>query len=415
LARERNRPRRRPWGTWEVRYSEGARRLSRSFATEAEAADFASQLRERQRLGAHAPAAASSMSLEAWLQVWWDRRALGWEANTRRQRASLLDRWIVPFIGHVPLRDLGAERVYQYRAEVVAAGCPREQANKAIAVLSAALGERSGAIRARLLPGPNPCRDIDPLPPGAPARNRRLTPSEVERIAAELDDAGRLLWRLMAYAGLRPQEAQALTWDAVSLSEAELLVDRAADGQGGVKATKGRRTRTVPLVAPLLEDLAAARPVRPGRGALVAPAPGGGMVRLDNWRTRQFEPACLRAGVVASPKDGRTTYAALRRHERADIYRVSAALGHSSIAVTERNYLNTPHYAEAELPAGQSMEEAIRAARATRSDAEVTRDHSDGAQRGLRRAMKTTAFAGASERAGDGTRTRDPQLGRLTL
>jgi integrase len=227
---------------------------------------------------------------------------------------------VVPYVGHVPLRDLGPDRIYQYRAEIVAAGCPREQANKAIKVLSAALGERNGAIRARLLPGPNPCRGIDALPAGAPARNRRFTPRDVERIAAELREGDRVLWLLMAYAGLRPQEAQALTWEAVSVSERELLIDRAADGRGGIKATKGRRTRTVPLVEPLAEDLAVRRPMDPAPKELVSPAPMGGMLRLDNWRGRAFEPAARRAGIVAAPKDGRTTYAALRRHERADIW-----------------------------------------------------------------------------------------------
>jgi integrase len=195
----------------------------------------------------------------------------------------------------------------------------------------------------------------------------------------------------MAYAGLRPQEAQALTWEAVSVSERELLIDRAADGRGGIKATKGRRTRTVPLVEPLAEDLAVWRPMDPAPKELVSPAPMGGMVRLDNWRGRSFEPAARRAGIVAAPKDGRTTYAALRRHERADIYRVSVALGHSSIDVTERNYLNTPHYTETELPAGQAMEEAIRVARAgvatVQSDGEVTERPSVTVLRRTRKAV----------------------------
>jgi integrase len=69
---------------------------------------------------------------------------------------------------------------------------------------------------------------------------------------------------LMAYGGLRPGEMLAATWDSVG--EHVLIVDRSIS-YGQVRRTKTGRARTVELVEPLREDLAALRPVRaePGR------------------------------------------------------------------------------------------------------------------------------------------------------
>jgi integrase len=57
---------------------------------------------------------------------------------------------------------------------------------------------------------------------------------------------------VLAYAGLRPGEALALTWAHVR--ERTLLVESAVSF-GKVEGTKTGRRRTVPLVGPLAQDL----------------------------------------------------------------------------------------------------------------------------------------------------------------
>jgi integrase len=75
---------------------------------------------------------------------------------------------------------------------------------------------------------------------------------------------------LLAYAGLRPQEALALRWE--DARERTLLVGKAADGQGGVKPTKTGQARTVRLLAPLADDLAEwHRSLDPADDALLFP------------------------------------------------------------------------------------------------------------------------------------------------
>jgi integrase len=59
---------------------------------------------------------------------------------------------------------------------------------------------------------------------------------------------------LLAYAGLRPQEVLALRWS--DIRDRTLLIEKASDGQGGIKSTKTQHSRTVRLLGPLADDLA---------------------------------------------------------------------------------------------------------------------------------------------------------------
>ena len=100
-----------------------------------------------------------------------------------------------------------------------------------------------------------------------------LAPERVESIRAWLIDVGgsrdATLVSVLAYAGLRPGEALALTWAHVR--ERTLLVERAVS-LGEIEGTKTGRQRTVPLVGPLGQDLNEWR-LHAGRPALSAGVP----------------------------------------------------------------------------------------------------------------------------------------------
>ena len=137
------------------------------------------------------------------------------------------------------LRDLGPARLREWRAEIVDAGCPATQANHALSVLSAALGAAAadGCIPA------NPCAGIRKLTV-AIARPRALTPLEIERVRAEMPTLRDVvLIGLFAYAGLRPGEAPALTWESVG---PVLIVDRAvsAGSYARPRRTAAERSRS---------------------------------------------------------------------------------------------------------------------------------------------------------------------------
>lgn len=136
---------------------------------------------------------------------------------------------------------------------------------------------------------------------------------------AQLLGDGRLrdatLLAVLAYAGLRPQEALALPWRNVR--ERTLLINRAQSDEG-LKATKTFRVQSVRLLVPLGVDLAAWRLAsgRPTGDELVFPTAAGGLWRdhdWANWRRRVFDPLATSLGVRGMrPYDLRHAFAADR-------------------------------------------------------------------------------------------------------
>lgn len=337
-----------------ARWRHEGRQRERTFDKRRDAEAFERERRREQALGVHGPAEPSPMTLGEWVRRWWDLGAPTWAPSTRRQRASVLDRWLIPHLGGVRLRDLGPARVRTWRGAVLSDGCSPTQANAALSVLSAALGS---AVEEGLLPA-NPASRTRKLAV-AVSRPRALSPHEVERIRAAMPSVRDVVMLgLLAYAGLRPGEALALTWGSVGRV---LVIDRAVS-EGQVRQTKTNRRRTVELLGPLGDDLELLRPRVAGPEALVVATGTGGVLDLHNWRERVWRPACAEAQVKASPYDGRHTYASLLIHEGRSLPYVTAALGHASAVTTLSHYAHLID--DARLGAGVPMSESIACARA---------------------------------------------------
>ena len=98
---------------------------------------------------------------------------------------------------------------------------------------------------------------------------------------------------VLAYAGLRPGEALALSWGHIR--ERTILVERSAS-LGEIGETKTRAHRTVDLLRPLAQDLAEWRMAcgRPDDRELVFPATNGKpwtRPMYRNWGRRIYRPA----------------------------------------------------------------------------------------------------------------------------
>jgi integrase len=154
-----------------------------------------------------------------------------------------------------------------------------------------------------------------------------------------------VLVRLMAYTGLRPQEALALHWYAVR--ERTLLVE-VANTDGELDRLKNRkrsrkRSRTVDLVEPVREDLAAWRRIAEASSdqRLVFPhATHGGLwlsEQYRTWRRRTYVPSAENVGLpTPRPYDLRHTWASLLIAEkRLSIADVAEQLGDKTSTVLD--------------------------------------------------------------------------------
>ena len=153
---------------------------------------------------------------------------------------------------------------------------------------------------------------------------------EALRAASQPRDA--TLISVLAYAGLRPQEALALTWGHVR--ERTILVERAAS-LGELRDTKTRAHRTVRLLGPLVGDLALWRGLgKPDPDAWIFPTLAGGLWTGEdwrNWRHRAWARAIKKAGLKpVRPYDLRHSFASLLLHEGRSVMYVARQLGHDA-------------------------------------------------------------------------------------
>jgi integrase len=353
--------------SWEVRWSEsgrGSRQRSRSFPTKRDAQVFEAEVRRMARLGVHAHGEASPERLEQWLETWFRSNRLIWAPSTCKVRASHLERWVVPYIGDVRLRDLGAGRLRVWRDEMLADGATPHTMLHVMKTLSSALG---AAVDDEKIPS-NPLRGVKRLPVAREPR-KALSAEQAEQVRAEMDSQrDRVLWGLLYCAGLRTEEVLAVRWsDILGLSRAggTIKVDRRFVDGYMLDGTKTGPGRDVPVIGPLAQDLMAwleeSSPV--DADELVCASRVGTPTNLHNWRARIFGPAKREAKVPwAVPYTGRTTYISLQIHAGLSPVTVAALAGNSPEIIWA-------HYAReferSKTTRQIDLEAAVRAARRT--------------------------------------------------
>ena len=320
---------------WQVRWREEGAQRARSFPGPLDPARppkvalrFEAEVASRLAMGAHAPGEPSRMTLEEWCERWIDVHSVAWEDRTRRDRAWMGDKHLLPFLGGVRLRDLGRARILTFRRDALAAGRSPMTVNAAMRVLSACL---AGACEEGLVPA-NPALGIRPLP-RMPVERRAIPLGDVERIREGMcTTRDRLIVSLLVYAGLRPGELVALR--AQDVGEATLHVSRAA-GQGGrTKATKTRKGRVIPIREELRRDL----PHDLDEDGLLVRADRGGRIDWHNWVQRVWRPIVRGLELDYIPYEGRHTYASLLIAEGHTIVEVSTWMGHASATTTLDHY-----------------------------------------------------------------------------
>lgn len=205
---------------------------------------------------------------------------------------------------------------------------------------------------------------------------RILDDDELALLLAELPERYRALVELMAYAGLRPGEAVALSVGKLDPLHRTLTIDTSTTG-----FTKTGEPRTLVLPAVVVEMLTEhlARFSDPSNPAApMFPKEDGGGIgsknAYDAWSRRHFRAAANRAGVNHGlrPNDCRHMAAARAVASGADVYVVQKMLGHAKPSITLDVY---GFLWKGSLEAvAEQLDEAIREVRAKRPElAEVVR------------------------------------------
>jgi integrase len=202
--------------------------------------------------------------------------------ETLKNMTGTIEKHIMRWIGTARIEFIDAPYVKEWQRDLRKAGVTPDPMARALKYLKMLLNY---AVEEGYLQG-NPAQVVKP--PKKPPKEPRtvLSPRQVEAVIEQMErEQDRLYARLMAYAGLRPQEAHSLTWDRVQ--ERSLII----------RAPKTNRIDTVKVYPFLIEDLeawrAASRPAK--RNSAVFGGPWS-KTRYDNWRTRVFDPAAVAAG-----------------------------------------------------------------------------------------------------------------------
>lgn len=315
---------------FDVRYREGGRNRGRTFDTREDAKAFEAEQTRRKRLGAHAPAEASPMPLTDFLEHWMLTSGPTWAAKTQVTRIAYIEKWIDPYIGDVPLRDLGRARVREWRAQIMRDGSKPVNTNNIVRVLSSALGT---AADEGLIPA-NPCLKLGQVPTD-PTERKAWPPKTVAEIIKRMPtDRDKAIVAIMAYAGLRPAEVVALRWEDVR--DGTIHVWRSVQ-EGGVKTTKGFASRTVPISPKLRKVLNAAVTEDAEGGDLIAQAQRGQWLNWSMWGRKVWQPVRDALGLEGVPYDLRHTAASTWIMEGHDLLTVASWLGHAP-AVTLDHY-----------------------------------------------------------------------------
>ena len=320
----------------------GSMKRTRTFDRRRDAELFEASMRRARQLGQLATEViGSNATLEEFLVEWWDTYAVTHlRPNTLATYTTLLDNWIVPYLGRKRLREITRQTIDAYAAQIRVDGAGAPTVNRALGVLQ---GVFHRAVEWRRLTW-NPVVGVRRI---AHTRSEAIdarTPETIEAIRVQLDPGDAGLVSVLAYEGLRPGEAYVLVWSDVLDERARprkrLRVRRALSGQE-VSTTKSGRGREPELFRPVARELMELYVSRgqPDTTALVFPDSEGGHLRRQNWRGRVWIPALERAGVpYFRSYDLRHTCATLLLYEGRTLNEVAEHLGHADPGFTARTY-----------------------------------------------------------------------------
>jgi len=362
-----------------VRWREGGRPRSRSFASKRKANDFDIDVKSKKQHGDALPATGRD-TLAAVYAEWWRLRHRRLSKHTqesyqRHWNAHIKGRWdnykLREFVASPQLFD-------ELIADMDDRGVGPASQRKVFVVLSAVF---STAVKWKRV-GINPVLSAS-KPASSPKHlPRPFAPLVIERVRLQMQrrktkedstirgQSDAVFVELMAYAGLRPGEALALTW--LDVDARNLRIEKSV-ALGEVKEkTKTGGVREPPLVAPLAADLKTLHVARgePSKDELILPAPGGGPwshSQYNNWRGRVWRPVMKNLAecdppqpelATARPYDCRGTFVSLHLDAYESPVQIAAWAGHSTKVMYEHYAGVIENRSREPIPIEQQIEQA---------------------------------------------------------
>lgn len=333
------------WWTW-IYVGTRRKRLSTKCTDRTAALSRARQIqREAAEPGLRHVGETVADALTAWFE-----RPTEWATNTVLNYGGRMMH-VAEHLGRLQITRLTREDVEKYVASRLTKGSPRSVRSEVRLLIDAL---RLAKMRGRAVP------DLDLLrvhvPCGPSTKERWLTPTEVDKLCAQLLPHRAMWVRVAVYTGARREEVNELQWDDIDWTRKAIHI----------RGTKTKRSdRWVPLAAPLIKliERAAADPdrlvPRVGRRIKSAPAvrvpgkryPVGPLV--SRWKahsTAGLGTPCRRAGIpICTAHDFRRTFASWLAQAGVAERVVADLLGHANTRLVREVYarLSSAQYADA--------------------------------------------------------------------
>ena len=307
----------------------------RTFDRKRDAEDWMLEVRRRKRLGELALMDSREQPLSEYWTEWLESYSKPHHApSTQAQALGTWRRYVEPELGHYTLGQLCSNPfiIQRFQGELTNRGCTVPTVLKVLHLVQSMMQR---AVEWNRIPT-NPVKACRKPKQPRPKAATVIAPERVEIMRQYFLERGRIqdatLISTLAYSGLRPGEALALTWS--DIGPKTIHVSK-SNSDGVIKDTKTGVHRNVTILQPLRDDLTQwmMQAGHPAPGALIFPTANGELHTTDdwsNWRNRNFRPAAAHAGLgTARPYDLRHTFVSLLIEEgRSPIYTAMQA-GHS--------------------------------------------------------------------------------------
>ncbi|MGV0694256.1 site-specific integrase [Mycobacterium intracellulare] len=323
---------------WRVRYRTPDRRQTdkRGFKTKREAEAFAATVEVAKLKGEYVAPSLGRATVSELADDWLARKQQATAPSHYRMLESAYRVHVRPRWGSVSLADVDQLGIEAWVTAMVRKGGGATTVLRAHGVLSGIL---SDAVKARRL-AVNPARGVENLPRKTARRHVYLSAQDVQRLADESDEH-RALVLTLAYTGIRWGEAVALRVRDIEFLRRRLTVHENAVQLGvdhAVGPTKGRKARSVPVPAFVLDELSV-RCQDKAPDDLVFSATDGKFLPRPKSSGGWFVAAVKRAGVQPiTPHDLRHTCASLAISAGVNVLALQRMLGHKSAKVTLDTY-----------------------------------------------------------------------------